>query len=763
MPKNPFIEQRDYVKKQKRSTYDLSFQNNLSLKMGYLVPVLCKEGTPGDSFRINAAAFLRAFPTVFPVQTPVRMNLHFFRCYNRPAWKNFTDFIYGNREDLVHPYLDGNTLSRDGSISSLFDYMGVPVSAHGVTDPSVELSSTGRAVGFQNSISVMSNTYYDGKNPQLTGTTSVTPTESDDNVIYSLSQDYNYYISLNSRDDIPVSALFQYKSIDIQVQSIIPFWSQMGSSITRVAFYVQPFISYETSSGSTTLFGPISSVLGPSVGNVSTATNSPLLSFPMENIKNLVQGAYSDMDTSAENYPFFKWLASGVKPDDYRSGGVVKFRFYFTLPNSTGGVQVSPGIAFKAGHFGSLVPIGSGENILSEGANNPYVDDIHINALPFRHYEMIYNSFYRDDINDPLFVNGERQFNNFCPNDGDGKDSYPYTLHQRNWEKDFLTSAYPSPQQGLAPLVGITSRGRMTFQRANGELAEVQAIFAEDNETLQSFEMTREVASDPVLRASVMDIVSSGISINDLREVGAYQRWKEKNQRRSYRFRDQVYSHTGIKIDYDELDMPTFLGGYSRVVNTTQINQTVDGGSTSPLGSFAGQLSFFNKMEHSVNCFFQEHGFLIGILCIVPTPAYSQLLPKHFLKENALDYYNEEFARIGMQPIMYREVCPMQIANQVSSKTYTDTFGYQRPWYDLIASVDEVHGVLRTSMRDMVMNRTFDNVPELSPDFLHIDPQQLNQVFSYTDPSEDTFFGQIVFDITKRTTIPRSGVPMLNC
>ena len=38
-----------------------------------------------------------------------------------------------------------------------------------------------------------------------------------------------------------------------------------------------------------------------------------------------------------------------------------------------------------------------------------------------------------------------------------GADTTLYELHQCNWERDFLTTAVPNPQQGAnAPLVGLT-------------------------------------------------------------------------------------------------------------------------------------------------------------------------------------------------------------------------------------------------------------------------------------------------------------------
>ena len=71
-----------------RNTFDLSFQNNFTAKFGYLYPVFCKEVLPGDTFKIRPTFALEFMPMVFPVQTRMRANLHFFYCRNRAAYKD---------------------------------------------------------------------------------------------------------------------------------------------------------------------------------------------------------------------------------------------------------------------------------------------------------------------------------------------------------------------------------------------------------------------------------------------------------------------------------------------------------------------------------------------------------------------------------------------------------------------------------------------------------------------------------------------------
>lgn len=391
-----------------------------------------------------------------------------------------------------------------------------------------------------------------------------------------------------------------------------------------------------------------------------------------------------------------------------------------------------------------------------------------LSALPARAYEFIYNAFYRDDTNNPYVLDGVVEYNKWIPSDEGGIDNNVYTLRRRNWEADFLTTAKPSPQQGEAPLVGLTGTGMMTFQDDDGNTYRAQAVFAEDGETIQSFKVLDEGMPKGTLR-SLVDYATQGISINDLRNVNALQRWLEKNIRRGLTYKDQIMSHYGVDVSYNILNMPEFIGGCSQDVSVNQINQMVErsnsGSFSDALGSYAGQ-AYCVGQGRPITHYFDEHGFVIGILSITPVPNYSQLLPKYFLKTDALDYFFPEFGHIGYQPIFNREVSPVQVfANHLAGSSGPDAdmlgvFGYQRAWYEYLARVDEVHGLFRTNMRNFLVNRYFGSVPTLSPDFLLVDPQQVNDIFSVTDTT-DKILGQIYLDVKAKRPIPMYGIPRL--
>lgn len=389
-----------------------------------------------------------------------------------------------------------------------------------------------------------------------------------------------------------------------------------------------------------------------------------------------------------------------------------------------------------------------------EYSNDVQSYPVRISALPFRAYESIYNSFYRDQRNNPIVRNGELQPNEYLPTVEGGPDNTIYDFHYRNWEQDQFTTAMTSPQQGVAPLVGISSTGVATYQDEDGTQYKVQLTTADDNDTITGASYTSNIPNS--VARSIVNIASSGISINDLRAVNSLQRWLETNMRRGLKYKDQIASHFGVDISYAELDMPEFLGGCSEYVNINQINQTSAGTDDDPLGSYAGQGSVTGSSRHPINRYFDEHGYVIGIVSVVPVPTYTQVLPKHFTKFSTLDYFFPEFGHLGYQPITYNELCPLQAAEQNKLDT---TFGYQRAWYDYLSALDEAHGDFRNTLRHFVLMRTFNNLPSLNPTFLEVHPEQMNEVFTVS--GYDQLLGQLHFNCTMKRPIPRFGIPRL--
>ena len=198
-----------------------------------------------------------------------------------------------------------------------------------------------------------------------------------------------------------------------------------------------------------------------------------------------------------------------------------------------------PSCAIFGSDTGQALDISFGSNIASsvtEVGQIPWWNDaaasedqdklVKLSAYAFRAYEGIYNAYYRDNRNNPYYVDGVVQYNQWIPTYEGGKDDNLYELRYANWERDFLTTAVQSPQQGIAPLVGITTYQNVTRDADGKTIVENRvALVDEDGKRYGvSFESDEEglngvnyVELDNGVKVtqarSLVDVVNSGISI----------------------------------------------------------------------------------------------------------------------------------------------------------------------------------------------------------------------------------------------------------
>lgn len=720
-----------------RNLFDLSFTNNLTTDFGKLVPFCVKEVIPGDSAEIDLSVAFRMMPMVFPVQTKMRCDMHMFYVRSRNLWKDFSDF-YGNlKEGLVVPYLT-NLNNSNAGVGQLHDYLGLPNVIHGGYGSIPFIVNATQHCGAAATIRPSANRIIS------IGSTAFSESSSFSSM-FSIASPDGVSSDIKSTPICDASGNPAALSYNFQVSS--SFFSHLGPDDSIE-------LSFDTPQGTTltdsfpvlltTLGNRVSSrvtySMFGSVTRVGTFHRFTLL-IPYSIFSRLVES-----DASG-NYNF-AWFLLTVPGTPFTLNGI-------TYKWSIGNTIVPHGRISSPSNYSTLY--GDKDFVNPFLPVGPKPPTIPISALPARAYEQIYNAFYRDERNNPYILNNEKEYNKFLPTVEGGADPNNYTLHYRNWEQDFITTALPTPQQGRAPLVGITSSGLATFTDSeSGKSYNVQLTTADDGDSVTGVSYGENLPGK-VMR-SLVDVVSSGISINDFRNVNAYQRWLETNIRKGFKFRDIIGSHFGVEPSFSELDMPEFIGGHSEIINVSQISQTSETSANSPLGSFAGQGYVMGSSRNKIRKYFDEPGFLIGIVSISPVPNYSQVLPKMYTKRDVLDYFFPEFGHIGLQPITYKEICPLQVAN--SGDDVTDTFGYQRAWYDYLASIDEVHGEFRTTLRDFLINRVYDKKPTLSPDFLTIKPSQTNNIFSVTE-TNDKFIGLIHVGLKMKRPIPKYGIPKL--
>lgn len=743
---NPFKPSNSAVNKPKRNSFDLSFSNHLTFSIGQLIPAMCKEVLPGDTFKIDSALGLRFMPLAFPVQTKMRAHVHFFYQRTRNVWEDFEDFIYGNdkllnsRKKLTHPYImfngDDDSLNENLlQTCSLGDYLGLPTVRY-----SSYRSETGGSVTFMNVASGLvykypyknqitegapsSDNIGDLKNVTFEPAEVDTSSIDEDIYFYPNRNKYGMYLfKLNFEDALQKLDFSFEEGTYLHCEVDLPCGVQLDMNDVY-------FGSWEYN-GSSDFGGSPLEVGSATAQRISLDTQVS----GNDNTKFYTRVTF-DLPVSKHNYNCIVGVISRfMTADTYNSFGKPSLRF------SVNSSRLQDAVSSPTG---------------SEIANP---DSYKISALPFRVYESIYNAFYRDSRNNPLYVNGSPVYNQYCHNVGSGGDDFQYGIYNRNWELDQLTSAVQSPQQGVAPLVGISSTGQATFA-FEGQEYTFDTVTADDADTITGVKVTENIPT-PVAR-SIVNVATSGISINDFRNVNSYQRWLETNIRRGLKYKDQTLARWGVEPADSTLDMPEFIGGYSVDVDINTVTNVAQS-SEAVLGDYAAQATAFGGSSHRINHYCDQHGFIMAIVSIVPAPVYTQLLPKMFLRESALDYYSPEFGQIGMQAIPYREVCPLELNiranNSQNPPRPTDVFGYQRPWYEYIYSNDEAHGLFRTDFNQFLLSRSFAQPPTLGPDFLTVKESALNDVFSVHN--RNNVLGMIRFNIEAQRPIPSVSVPSL--
>lgn len=717
------------------NSFDWSHVNNLTTDFGRITPVFCELVPAKGSLRINPEFGLELMPMVFPVQTRMFARLNFFKVTLRSMWEDYSDFISNFRDDLEEPYIlpDSLRFTKMCKTGSLGDYLGLPTFG-------TRISSSVKLVDF----------------PCATNSRSFSD--------YPLETVMSWI-----RNNNPILGLTCATSLNNNgTQSVILRTDVSGTAIPSTV--TQVGIDVTVTGGDSALFDGARGYMYYLLDDGTYDFDMPI-----------------EFKKSADGVVGFNISSLDPKTLGYYVEGSINVAV--TVPDSTGAPINFAGLAFNVTYtYYQLQDDVSFSTYPFATTGRP--DNSHLLAYRFRAYESVYNAYYRDIRNNPFVLNGRPVYNKWLPTMKGGADTTLYELHQCNWERDFLTTSVPNPQQGAnAPLVGLTVGDVVTRSEDGTYSVQKQTVLVDEDGSKYgvSYKVSEDgqrlvgVDYDPVSEKTPVTAINSyaelaalateqgsGFTIETLRYVNAYQKFLELNMRKGFSYKQIMQGRWDIDIRFDELLMPEFIGGVSRELSMRTVEQTVDQqGSSSQgqyaeaLGSKTGIAGVYGSTSNNIEVFCDEESYIIGLLTVTPVPIYTQLLPKDFTYNGLLDHYQPEFDRIGFQPVTYKEICPMNIVANDSADQLNKTFGYQRPWYEYVAKYDSAHGLFRTNMKNFIMSRVFSGLPQLSQEFLLVDPDTVNQVFSVTEYT-DKIFGYVKFNATARLPISRVAIPRLD-
>lgn len=432
------------------------------------------------------------------------------------------------------------------------------------------------------------------------------------------------------------------------------------------------------------------------------------------------------------------------------------------------------------------------------------VDNISVDAMPFRVYSLIYNEWFRsENLIEPLDINkGDATLqgsNGTDPTVDCQLGGYPAKVGRL---ADYFSSALPAPQKGpdvyiplgsQAPVVfGNQSLGNITAtssginQNAVGKNAfalnynsnnyvkgaggligfEHDSALAQGQGTVQQDLYGNNYNLDLPNDAARLGIYSNnlivdlgqaiGATVNQLRQSFAIQRMYEKDARSGTRYTEIIRGHFSVISPDARQQRPEYLGGTRVPVNMTQVIQQSGTTQDSPIGT----TSAFSLTIDTNDMFtksFTEHGYIMALACIRTDRTYQQGIERMWSRKIREDFYFPSLANIGEQYIKNKEIYAQ------GNSEDEEAFGYQEAWAEYRYKPNRISGELRSTyelpLDSWHYGDKYDSLPILGRSWFEETKNNVQRTLAIE--TQDQFIADFYFKSTWVRPMPIYSIPGL--